>query len=272
MNFSGATTAGSETAATDNVSTIALATQAAASISVVSGGANAQNVLNVTEGPGTDALATVTVTGAQALTLSVSGASKLATVDASAATGGLTADLAHLKDGGTIKLGSGTDVITAIGGATGSHAAGGAESIQGFEKTAAVAVSTNPADATAKAAAIAAADKIVIDTDGVGGINEVVANGSTSTMAATLTKGVLTFTGAGPATLDAALVIADDFAETAGETVAFEYLGNTYLFTQGATHTVDSGAVTSADVLVKLVGVTGVTELVETGTDTFFVV
>lgn len=261
-----------ETAATNNVSTIALATQAAASISVVSGGANAKNVLNVTEGAGTDALTTVTVTGAQALTLSVSDASKLATIDASAATGGLTAALADLKDGGTIKLGSsGTDVITAKGGATGSNAAAGAESIEGFAKTAAVSVSVAAADATAKAAAIAAADKIVIDT--ASDVDEAVADASTSTLAATLANGVLTFTGAGPATLDAALVIADDFAETVGETVAFQYLGNTYLFTQGATHEVGTtAAVTNADVLVKLVGVTGVTDLVETGTDTFFVV
>ena len=268
----GAGTAGGETAATDNVSTIALATQAAASISVVSGGANAKNVLNVTEGAGTDALTTVTVTGAQALTLSVTGASKLATIDASAATGGLTAALADLKDVGTIKLGSGTDVITAKGGAAGSNAAAGAESIEGFAKTAAVSVSTAPADATAKAAAIAAADKIVIDTDGAAGVAEAVANASTSALAATLAKGVLTFTGAGPATLDAALVIADDFAETVGETVAFQFLGSTYLFAQGATHAVGTTAVTNLDVLVKLVGVTGATELVETGTDTFFIV
>jgi len=44
------------------------------------------------------------------------------------------------------------------------------------------------------------------------------------------------------------------------------------LFTQGVTHAVGTTAVTNADVLVKLVGVTGVTELVETGTDNFFIV
>jgi len=262
----GAGTAGSETAATDNVSTIALATQAAASINVVSGGANAKNVLNVTEGTGTDALTTVTVTGAQALTLSVNGASKLATIDASAATGGLTAALADLKDGGTIKLGSGTDVITA----TNTSNATGAESIQGFAKTAAVAVSDAAADATAKAAAIAAADKIVVDL----GANEAVANANGAATGATLANGVLTFTGAGPATLDAALVIADAFAETAGEVVAFQYLGDTYIFGQGATHDNGGGAqgVSAADLVVKLVGVTGVTNLVETGTDHFFIV
>jgi hypothetical protein len=129
-------------------------------------------------------------------------------------------------------------------------------------------VSTVAGDAVAKAAAIAATDKLVLDA----GVNEAVADASVSVLAATLAKGVLTFTGAGPATLDAALVIADDFTETAGESVAFEYLGSTYVFTQGATHVVGATAVSAADVLVKLVGVTGVTNLVETGTDTFFIV
>lgn len=259
-----------ETAATDNVSTIALATQAAASISVVSGGANAKNVLNVTEGAGTDALTTVTVTGAQALTLSVTGASKLATIDASAATGGLTAALADLKDGGTIKLGSGTDVITATAAASNPT---GVENVEGFAKTAAVAVSTAAGDATAKAAAIAAADKLVIDVGGA--TDEGVANANATATGATLANGVLTFTGAGPATLDAAVAIADAFAEAKGEAVAFTYLGNSYVFAQGSTH--DNGAtiaaaVTADDALVKLVGVTGLTNLVETGTDTFFIV
>jgi hypothetical protein len=208
-----------------------------------------------------DTLTSVTVTGAQALNLSVtSTVSKIATIDASAQTGGLTASLAALKDGGVIKLGSGTDVITA----TVASNATAPESIQGFEKTAAVAVSTAPADATAKAAAIAAADKVVISGADV-------ANASVAT-GATLSNGVLTFTGAGPATLNAALLIADDFAETAGETVAFQYLSDTYVFSQGTNHAVGAPVVDNTDVLVKLVGVTGVTNLVETGTDNFFVV
>jgi hypothetical protein len=254
-----------ETTEDDNVSTIDLATQAAASIDVVSGGANAKNVLKVTEGDGTDALTTVTVTGAQALTLSVSGASKLATIDASAATGGLTAALADLKDGGTIKLGSGTDVITVTNASTGAT---GFESIQNFEKTAAVAVSTAPADATAKAAAIAAADKIALGTTGTFTVADADYNGATEG-AGTLSggavdKGVLTFTGAGPATLAAAIDIADLAAETAGEAVVFEYLGNSYVFVQGDTGT---------DIVVQLTGITGVTNFVEDGTsNNFFIV
>jgi trimeric autotransporter adhesin len=248
-----------ETAATDNVSTIALATQAAASLSVVSGGAFSKNVLNVTEGGGTDALTSVSVTGAQALTLAVTGASKLASVDASAATGGLTASLADLKDGGNITLGAGTDKITA----TNTSTTDAAESITGFAKTAAVAVSAVAGDAVAKAAAIAAADVLVLataavldaDYNGVGAGNGTLSGGAVD-------KGVLTFTGSGPSTLTAAITIAGLAAETDGEAVAFEYLGNTYVFVQGTTDTV-----------VKLAGITGVTNFVESTTaDNFFIV
>jgi hypothetical protein len=251
-----------ETAATDNVSTITLGEAAATSLSVVSGGANAQNALGVADS--NDTLTSVTITGAQSLNLSITGgvSSKIATIDASAQTGGLTASLAALKDGGVIKLGSGTDVITA----TAASNATAPESIQGFAKTAAVSVSTAPADATAKTAAIAAADKLAI-------AGADVANASVSTAAATLDKGVLTFTGAGPATLSDALLIADDFADVLGETLAFQYLSDTYVFSQGASHAVGAPSVSAADTLVKLVGVTGVTNLVENGaTDQFFVV
>jgi len=239
---------GGETAATDNVSTIALATQAATAITVVSGGAHSQNVLNVTEGAGTDALATITVNGAQALTLSVSGASKLATIDASAATGGLTFSMADLKDGGTVKLGSGVDKITVTSAST----TGAMESIVGFEKAAAAAVGDN---ATAAAAAIADADVLAL------GVAQVAnANGGVTT--GTIAKGVLTFTGAGPSTLAAAISIANDAAETVGEAVVFEYLGNSYVFVQGGT-----------DIVVKLTGTTGITNFVEDGTtNNFFIV
>ncbi|GLI92675.1 DUF4214 domain-containing protein [Methylocystis echinoides] len=250
-----------EASASDNAVFMLLTEGAATSLSVVSGGAFAQNNLYVQAM--NDTLTNVTVTGARSLFLNINAvsASKIGMIDASAQTGGLTASLALLKDGGVIKLGSGTDVITANAASN----ATAPESIQGFAKTAAVAVSTAPADATARAAAIAAADKLVISGADV-------ANASVSGAAATLSNGVLTFTGAGPTTLDAALRIADDFAETAGETVAFQFIGDTYVFAQGATHAVGAPAVSAADTLVKLVGVTGVTSLVETGADQFFVV
>jgi S-layer protein len=250
-----------ETAATDNVSTINLTTAAATSVSVVSGGANSQNVLNISEpaAAASDKLTTVTITGASALTLTATGASKLATVDASAATGGLVASTADLANNGLIKLGSGVDTITATNTSTFDTVGhvNNAESITGFEKTLAVSVSVVAGDAVAKAAAIADADSLLL----AGGTVANLQGGAVTT--GTIANGVLTFTGAGPGTLEAAVLIADAAAETAGEVVVFQYLNDSYVFSQGAV----------TDTLVKLVGVTGVTNLVENGaTDKFFIV
>jgi hypothetical protein len=249
-----------ETAATDNVSTIELATQAATTINVVSGGAFSSNVLNVTEaGASTaDALTTVTVTGAQALTLSVPDSSKLASVNASASTGGLTATLAELANGGNITLGSGTDKITA----TNLSTKGAMESITGLAKTAAVAVSTAAADTAARDAAIAAADVVVLAAATVA--NTATVTNATFGNGAVGTKGVLTFTGAGPTTLTNAIEIANLAADVAGEALVFQYLGNSFVFVQGDTN---------PDTVVQLTGTTGVTNFVENGTtDNFFIV
>lgn len=254
-----------ETTSGDNVSTITLAGAAATSLEVVSGGALSSNVLVYTDTAATAGkLASMTITGDRALDLSFSStnATALTTVDASAQTGGLTFSLANLKDTGTVKLGSGTDVITVTTASTGAT---GFESIQNFEKTAAVAVSTATADATAAAAAITAADKIALGS-GTFTVADADYNGAT-TGTGTLSggavdKGVLTFTGAGPATLADAIGIADLAAETAGEAVAFEYVGNSYVFVQGTT-----------DIVVQLTGITGVTNFVEDGTsNNFFIV
>lgn len=259
VNVAGSKTG--ETAATDNVSTINLTTAAATSVSVVSGGANSQNVLNISEpaAAASDKLTTVTITGASALTLTATGASKLATVDASGSTGGLTASTADLANNGVIKLGSGVDAITVTNTSTFDTVGhvSNIESITGFEKTLAVSVSAAAGDAVAKAAAIADADTLVLAggtvADSAGGV---FTNG-------TIAKGVLTFTGAGPGTLEAAVGIADAAAEATGEVVAFQYLNDTYVFVQGGVGT---------DTVVKLTGITSVTNLVETGTDHFFVV
>lgn len=86
----------------------------------------------------------------------------------------------------------------------------------------------------------------------------------------TISHGVLTFTGTGPSTLDAVLAIADTATVSAvGNAVEFEYLGNSYVFVQGST----TAGVATTDTLVKLVGVTGVTNFGEVGaTDHFFIV
>lgn len=238
-------------AAVDNLSVINLSNAAATSVSVVSGGALSVNTLNLVDAKlVAGALASVTVTGTQSLTLNVAFASTdvLTSIDSSASTGGLITSLAFLKDGGAIKLGTGVDAITVTSAST----TGAMESISGIEKAAAAAIGT---DAAAKATAIADADMIISATSIVASAS-VVAGGEISA------KGILTFTGAGPATLADAIGIANLAAETAGEATVFQYLTDSYFFVQGATDTV-----------VKLVGTTGITNLVENvATDNFFVV
>lgn len=242
-----------ETTAGDNVSTINLSTAAATSVSVVSGGANAHNVLVLADTAATTGkVASVTITGAQALDFAFTstGANSLASVNASAHAGGLITTTGVLKNSGSITLGSGADVITVASSSTDVAM----ESLVGFEKTAAVSLSTAPADALAAATAIADADVLFLTGATVATANAV-AGGE-------VTDGVLTFTGVGPATLADAFLIANAAAETAAEAVLFQYLNDSYVFVQmGATDTV-----------VKLTGVTGVTDLVETGADYFFVV
>jgi len=253
----------------DNVTTLQLSGGAATSVTVNSGGANSDNVLVYadTSTGTTGKLATITVTGAQALTLSNTFAatnSGLSTVDASAATGGLDFALAGLANGGKVVLGSGVDAITVTSTSTIGTTSSGVESIVGFEKTSANAVSAD-ASATAKAAAIADADVLVLT--GAIVADAVFAAAATSFTGGTLANGVVTFTGSGPSTLAAAAIIAGDAAETNGEAVVFEYLGNSYVFVQGG----------ATDTLVQLTGVTGVKNFAETsttgtGSDQFFIV
>jgi hypothetical protein len=236
----------------DNVTTLTLSSGTATAVTVESGGALSNNVLNVADtATGTAGkLASITITGDRAITLTnshVATNSALATVDSSAATGGLTFSLENLADKGSVKLGSGVDLITVTSDST----VGGVELISGFEKAAAAAVGTN---ASAQAAAIADADQldltgatgVVADVEGTGGDVE---------------DGVLTFTGAGPSTIAAAATIAAGIAAD-GEALVFEYLGNSYVFVNAGT-----------DTLVQLTGVTGVTNFAnEADTSHFFLV
>jgi hypothetical protein len=244
--------AAAQTATLKNVETISLAAAAATSLEVVSGGTNASNVLNVTSAA---KLASITVSGAANLDMTASASiATLTSVDASSFTGKLTVDLADMKAGAsTLKLGAGVDTVFASAAASNATAY---DSISGISKAAAAAVGT---DATAATSAIAAADQLVFAGASVEANST--ANGVKS--------GVLTFTGTGPSTLDAAFALADAATVGAvGDTVVFEYLGNSYVFVQGST----TAGVTAADTVIKLVGVTGITAIGETGTDHFFLV
>lgn len=230
----------------DNYTSLDLTATAATSMEIVSGGANASNQIDIVSG---DKLTTVTVTGAQSLTIgTVTGATKLATIDASAHTGGLMVGTDDVANGGVIRLGTGVDAVTVA--STSTTAA--AERVSGFEKAAEAAVGTS---ATAAAAAQADADTLVF-AGGVVAADAEIATGE-------IVDGVLTFTGAGPADLAAAFLIANDAATAEGAVVVFEYLGNTYAFQNLA----------AGDLAVQLVGVTGVTAIGEVGTtDGFFLV
>lgn len=251
----------------DNTATITLTTAAATSLTVVSGGDNATNILKLNDTAAAGKLTSISINGDKALSVTSSTAtSVLETVDASKMTGGLTMSIDNLKEGGELMLGSGVDVITvtnASGAVTDTWA-----SINNFEKALAVSVNT-VATTAVKNAAIADADKLVLASGTVA--NSTLA--ATAPTGATLSNGVLAWEEKGPTTLDGAIAIADLYAEAQHEVVLFEYLGNSYVFKQGdADHDGTTNAVTAADTLVKLVGVTGVTNLELDGANNFFIV
>lgn len=231
----------------DNITTLNLTSATATAVTVESGGALSNNDLNVTGAK----LATITVTGDRVLDLSIGGTSAVTSVDSSASTGGLVFSLAGLKDGGSVTLGSGVDLITVDN----SSFVTGFESIKGFEKAAAAAVGTN---ASAAATAIADADQLVLT-----GATAVAADSEAA--AGNVENGVLTFNGAGPATLAAAATTAAGIAAE-GQALVFEYLGNSYVFVNVAG--------TTTDTVVQIAGVTGVNNfaLEDGSTNHFFLV
>ncbi len=215
--------------AADNVQTINLtAANAANTYNITSGGAKASNVADINTG-GTGAKV-VTVDGSQALTLTSSG-NAFASVDASAMTGALTIELDDIAATGTLKVGSGDDVIGAQSVATGSAAVIAAHRvIEGLGQ----------ADAKGKTAQ---AGFDVIEATGVD-----VAGDGTDGATWQIEDGLLTFLGAGPSTLEQAVDIAAA-AAGANEAVVFEYVGNSYIYGEDG---VNDG------VLIKLAGMTDV--------------
>ncbi|WP_167537943.1 beta strand repeat-containing protein [Sphingobium chlorophenolicum] len=208
----------------DNTGHLTINAADATTLSIVSGGANATNevVFN-----GAD-LTSVTVSGAQDLALDLNTSTVVTSVNASALTGDLAFNLADLAAGGSVTLGSGDDVLVGAND----------RSVVGFEKgTAEDATAQSGFDVISLAGSAQAGDLAV-----AGGEVE---------------NGLLTFTGAGPATLTEALGIANLAADGANETLVFEYLGDSYVFSQGATDTV-----------IELSGVAGLTGLDTVGAST----
>lgn len=255
---------GKSNAAGDNETDFNVTGSKATSVSITSDGDNAVNNLDYVYGvSGATAaadgvLTSATITGAQALTVDFSDGTglitgddetNLATVDASGMTGGLMLSLNDLKDTGTVSLGSGDDVLAAQTGAI-SAAAAIAEHVKlaGFEKgTAENLTSSADIDIIMLAGAVQAVD----DTTG--------------TANASVENGLITFKNAGPTTLQQAV---DQVQALIGsnEAAVFEYLGNSFIFAEGAA----DGA--GDDVLIELTGTVGLTGLdTETATNGLYV-
>ncbi|HWK55290.1 MAG TPA: hypothetical protein VNR18_13020, partial [Hyphomicrobiales bacterium] len=213
-DFVGAIGAGPGGATDLNAAELVITGEAATSLTVASSGDNASNFLVYNDT--NDKLASITITGDSALNLDLNASTKVATVDASGLSGGLTFNMADLKastagtfDGGVLKLGAGDDVITIVdGGKISSIGLGAGE------------------DATAQ--------------DGF----DVLAGAGTQAadnIAAGLKDGLVTFQGTGPT--DLATAIADVTTLVGAGAAVFEYIGNSYIVTNGD--------------VIQLVGVTG---------------
>jgi hypothetical protein len=214
-----------QTAANKNDQNIDLTGTKATTLEIVSGGTNATNQLDYTGGDDAtggkgDLLTKVTITGDQALTFNhtVVDATEVTEIDASAHTGGLTTSLVGVKATGTVKLGSGDDVITAQAGAANDAAAIAAHiKLSGLEK------------GTAEDLTTATGHDSIIITGGIQAADDVA-----GTANASVVNGLITFKGAGPATLTEAVAFAQALIDV-NEVAVFEYVGKSYIYSEGGT-------------------------------------
>jgi hypothetical protein len=227
----------------DSTATLSVSTAAATKVDIVSGGTEVTNIANLND-TGTAKLAAVTVTGAAHLELNVvSATDKLASVDSSAATGGITVDLADLTTAAVVKLGSGDDEIGAVAVAD-SHAGLTAQTVQtivGLEKGGELDLTEQDGfDVITFTGAVQAAD---VDAAAAGAYS---------------IKDGLYKLESGIQSLDAAIESIDgDLA--LHEAVVFNYSNAYYVFIQADT------TVANHDVVIKLTGTTGITGLDDLG-------
>lgn len=228
----------------DNTNDLNVTGTKATALDIVSGGDNAVNSVDFTGGDDTTALAngdlltSVTISGAQAIDFNYTAVdfSEISSVNASALTGALTIDTADLKtesvanafDGGKLTLGSGDDMVTLVQGAI----------VANIEK--------------GSAENLAIQSGFDVFDFGVTPVDQAADVASTGTY--NVLNGELSFEGTGPATLAAAIATADAAVAVNNTAVVFEYLGDSYIFVQGATDTV-----------VKLDDVTGLNGLDQLG-------
>lgn len=229
----------------DNLIALKMETLGATRATVSSGGIFASNALNYIDAGNT--LGSITIVGTQKLELAIARTS-VTLIDATAHTGGLAVSTASIGKAGLIKLGIGVDVVSVAATSTSTTFA----SVEGIEKAGAASLAGSAAE---RAVAIVDADTLVF----AGGQVASAASVSGGVLSA---SGVLSFTGAAPISLQEAFAIADLAAESTNDVLVFSYQNDAYVFQQGGV----------TDIVVKLVGVTGVTDIAETGTDAFFIV
>lgn len=224
---------------------------------VSDGGAKVSNVLTLLAG---NQVKTVTITGDNAFALNGVTATTLKTVDASGQTaGGLKMSLGAVTGELTVKLGAGDDVITAGINSTGGSlsavsTATALDKIANFDKATDAELTDSKGYDLIQLA----------DANGTPVNFAVTANATGTTTAAGINNGVINFGAltSGPQNFAEAITVVDAAVTTAGNAAVFQYGSNSYLFVENGT----------ADLVIELTGVTGVTKLGEIGTtDSFYV-
>lgn len=268
---SGTGASGGNAADFSNVETINITSTGATATAVntFTGGAGA------TPGTGTAGAAGFTVVVSANAKINISGANEINLGTISSSNQPVTVDASSLTGKMTVGTGSGADVIKGGSGINLITLGGGADQID-LSKSAAKAdvITVSAATSTTSTASFqitgftnsgttTIGDKI--DTIGTATIQADVSAGSATgvtNLTASVSSGVMTFAGSAAATATLAnkisAAVSTNFANAANETVAFEHNGNTYIVNnQGNDTTFDNGT----DVLIELVGVTGITAL-----------
>lgn len=218
--------------------------------------------------------ATITITGTNALNAGVITGNNI-TVNAATLTGNLTATTGSGND--VITGGSGTNTITLSGGSDAVNLTASTAKADVITLTSASGstLALQNAVITGFTNAATTGDKVdLINTATVGAAVVSAATATDATITAALSAtGIFTFGGTGTVTLAKAIAIASEAAyggATQFRTTAFEFGGNTYLVENGDTN---AGFTAGTDVLVQLVGVTGITALSTTasGANTVFI-
>lgn len=173
-------------------------------------------------------------------------------IQAAGASGATAATVDQISDFGKVTTAATAAEVTAMTGQTEFQAAATGRGGSDADMIDFTAVTT-----TAVATAQSAADADAINT-ALEGLDTTQTEFAGKVINATITKGVLTVGGADAAMVDTLAewsAVANVAAGTNGETVAFQFNGNTYLFQQQA----------AGDELVELTGVTSVTGVVLVG-------